>query len=868
MGSKINTSYWGANVNPDIYDSHTMSYGTSTNNIRNLIANGVYNPNTDSFDFSVSPWGIGYSAAGNRGQIVILRNGSRDGSAPGTITKIMFDGMDKENSNRPFALIDKNHYFRDSFRWLQSRVGGDITVDNQNYMKNAAVAYGSEYLSENSTTNGCLSLARVATYLDYQKYKLRVTGFIYINLDTGILRGFNFRNANETPEQAKIRFNNFTFPEHMAIVGIKVNMVGYAAYEGSPTSWFDLVDIGADGNVIQLRGHSIGSCINFNQITPTADDETKFKLCFTWNLGVYNNFYDEDSYSVSPYDYWENPPYVQNIPVEGENYRTGVQPTYNRVQVNGLGFSVDDHYRNTNIAGNFCDKEQNFSDITYKQRPLLYKINNNVMSEVKEGTALTQRTQQFRITSIYEVVGSNTFTKAQILSLIKHEVAFYGFQFYIAWGNAGGGTWSIGDDDLYLPKFDEHLITTGLYTSGAASLSEINATWGNVFDDSIPDYDVEYNPSPTPQGDDEKDGGKLNNNDYRGINLTGSNKFYALDETELNNFINFINGMYTSDTDDTQLKVDFKGSNPNDYIVSVSAYPFSLPFVGTSDNIPIGPISSTVAANRVEKQSIGVYSFGTIAIPQYYGDFRDFAPYTQIELYVPLAGTVSLDAAYYVGHSVRVEGVFDINTGSLSTKIIRISSDTGDETIDRVIDTSIAVQIPVTSRNMGDYQNNLHQMRMNLINSAVSGVTQSTGIITGGAAQAAQGVTSGNPLAGLSTSSMDIFGTTFKASQSVGNAYYALKHAQPAVAITSTASAANAFNMYNKAILFIKRAKMLSGFDAEKYGKTIGYACLKNTTIGDVSGFTVCSDIDLSGIPATADEINAIKSAFESGVYV
>ena len=315
MSSKINTNYWGANVSPKIYGDNTMSYGTSSNNIRNLIANGVYNPNTDSFDYSVSPWGIGYSAAGNRGQIVILRNGSRDGSAPGTITKIMFDGMDKENSNRPFALIDENHYFRDSFRWLQSRVGGDITVDSSNYMKNAAVVYGSEYLSQNSTTNGCLSLAKVATYLDYQKYKLRVTGFIYINLDTGTVAGFDFRNTFETIEQAKSRFENFSFPEHMAIVGIRVNLMTYAGASGSPTSWSDYPEMGYNGNAIQLRGHSIGSCINFNQITPTADDETKFKLCFTWNLGVYNNANDEDSFSVSPYDYWSNSPYVQNIPV-------------------------------------------------------------------------------------------------------------------------------------------------------------------------------------------------------------------------------------------------------------------------------------------------------------------------------------------------------------------------------------------------------------------------------------------------------------------------------------------------------------------------------------------------------------------------
>ena len=209
MGSKINTSYWGANVSPAEIGGYTYSYGTSSNNIRTLIANGAYDPNTDSFDLSVSPWGIGYSAAGNRGQIVLLRNGSRDGKAPGVFTKIMFDGMDKENSNRPFALIDRNHYFRDSFRWLQSRIGGDITVDSENYMKNAAVTYDSEYLSQNSKTSGCLSLARVATYLDYQKYKLRVTGFSYINLDTGAVSGYNFQNATETTEQAKTRFQNF-----------------------------------------------------------------------------------------------------------------------------------------------------------------------------------------------------------------------------------------------------------------------------------------------------------------------------------------------------------------------------------------------------------------------------------------------------------------------------------------------------------------------------------------------------------------------------------------------------------------------------------------------------------------------------------
>ena len=498
MGSKINTSYWGPNVSPTTQGGYTLSYGRSTNNIRTLIANGAYDPNTDSFDLSVSPWGIGYSAAGNRGQIVLLRNGSRDGAAPGVFTKIMFDGMDKENSNRPFALIDRNHYFRDSFRWLQSRVGGDITVDSENYMKNAAVTYGSEYLSRNSTSDGCLSLARVATYLDYQKYKLRVTGFSYINLDTGTVSGYSF-NRNETVEDAKTRFENFSFPEHMAIIGIRVNLMTYAGADGSPTSWSDYPYMGYDGNAIQLRGHSIGSCINFNQITATADEDTKFKLCFIWDLGIYNNAYNEDAYATIPYRYWDTDTAAMCFPVEGMNYRTGGQPTFNRIQVNGLGFSTDDQYRNTNMAGNFCDKEQSFSDITYKQRPLLYRVVNNQLTEVKEGDAVVYNTYQYyKLVSIYEVSGSDTFTKDQILSLIKHEVAFYGFEFYICWGNAGGGTFEVGSDDLFLPKFDEHLITTGNYTSGTASLSEPNATWGNVFGDDMPVYNYNYNPNPHP----------------------------------------------------------------------------------------------------------------------------------------------------------------------------------------------------------------------------------------------------------------------------------------------------------------------------------------------------------------------------------
>lgn len=872
--SKINTSYWGANVDPAIIGGYTFSYGLSSNNIRTLIANDAYNPNTDSFDYSVSPWGIGYSAAGNRGQIVLLRNGSRDGAAPGVFTKIMFDGMDKENTNRPFALIDKNHNFRDSFRWLQSRVGGDITVDGSNYMKNAAVTYESEYLSQNSTTNGCLSLAKVATYLDYQKYKLRVTGFIYINLDTGTVAGFNFRNTSETIEQAKSRFENFSFPEHMAIVGIRVNMMSYAGASGSPTGWSDFPNIGYPGNGIQLRGHSIGTCINFNQITVTADEETKFKLCFTWDLGVYNNSYDEDSYASVPHRYWSTDTAAMCFPVEGMNYRTGGQPTFNRIQVNGLGFSVDDQYRNTNMAGNFCDKEQSFSDITYKQRPLLYRIANSQLTEIKEGDAVIYDTYDYyRLTSIYEIVDSDTFTKAQILALIKHEVAFYGFQFYISWGNSSGGTWSIGDDDLFLPKFDEHLITTGLYTSGAASLAEDNATWGNVFADDMPDYDVDYNPPPPEPGREEKDFGNLTNRIAYRQATQGTIKYVASYAT-INQLQSFLNGSYLPDN--PAFIADFKGTNPQDYIVSLQKYPFALPHHSTA-SIVIGRVDTNLSAGLLYGTGMGIlpinsdctFDFGEVSVARYFGDFRDYL--SKITLMMPFIGSIDLDPKLYIDHTVGLQYLIDFDTGAVAAEIKRDGLTMETKT------STISISIPFFSANMGAYQNALAQTGFAIEQSKIK---QIAGIMST-ALSVGAGLASGGTMsdtAALGTAGGLIGGATSMISGQMQQQQlqYELDHTAPQIGTISVAAPANAFLLDDRARLLITRPAMIPGYDAAVYSHTVGNACAIPGTLSSFSGYTVASAAELSSITArdgsgvspTAEELRMIKQALQAGIYV
>lgn len=216
-----------------------------------------------------------------------------------------------------------------------------------------------------------------------------------------------------------------------------------------------------------------------------------------------------------------------------------------------------------------------------------------------------------------------------------------------------------------------------------------------------------------------------------------------------------------------------------------------------------------------------------------------------------MVGTAKLDPSYYVGHYVTVNYIYDINTGSLSAQILR------DDTIDKIIESTISVQIPVTARDMGSYQNNLYQMKMNLLNTAVHGAAS-------GITQTATAATKGTDINGVTNAAV----SGFEYGQQFGKTIYDMKHMQPAIAQTSTASPANGMQFYNNCVLFVKHLKMLDDFDPEKYGKTVGYACLMNKQLSDVSGFTVCANADLSGIPATADEINAIQAALQSGIYL
>ena len=133
------------------------------------------------------------------------------------------------------------------------------------------------------------------------------------------------------------------------------------------------------------------------------------------------------------------------------------------------------------------------------------------------------------------VAGNATKVKEYILK----QIAFLGLPFVYDPDNASRGI--IGETGVFLPVFDENGITTGEYKEGIDALRLTNSQWEDP-------RTANYNPNsgvPLP----DKDSGDLNNYQLHNLRYEGSNHYYLLTQSELTQFISFINGLYVGESD-------------------------------------------------------------------------------------------------------------------------------------------------------------------------------------------------------------------------------------------------------------------------------------------------------------------------------
>ena len=264
-------------------------------------------------------------------------------------------------------------------------------------------------------------------------------------------------------------------------------------------------------------------------------------------------------------------------------------------------------------------------------------------------------------------------------------------------------------------------------------------------------------------------------------------------------------------------------SSPIENIVSIKMLPFEIP-AGEDTEIVLGNVETGVLGKPVDidYNCKHVINPSGTTIAKKYGakyNYLNSSPYTKLSLFLPYIGFKSLDPAIFLDHELKVEYIADIITGSCVAMIyadsVPITQFTGE----------IGLDVPISATNRAQVE---------------AGILQSVGQVALGASVGSVG--------GMVAGAMSI----------LNNSYH-----------TDTEGVAspccNSFITHD--VFYILDAPCVQ--IPSRYAHTNGLPLFLSKTLRNVRGFTVCENVDTSGIPgATQEEKEMIKEALESGVYL
>ena len=457
---------------------------------------------------------------------------------------------------------------------------------------------------------------------------------------------------------------------------------------------------------------------------------------------------------------------------------------------------------------------------------------------------------------------------------IQRVAASYGVFFTLNYATANNG--ALNDNKMFLGVIDEQGLCHGDYTYGTDNETQPQYNWTSTNDSTYnPDAAIDKNTYSTQTtfnvvGD---YNGMVNRYVLNGSAVRAlSTSLWAV----MGDLITDAGGDYAN-----LEGVDYENfltANPMDCIIDLRKYPFKdIPAKGhwdaaTQKNINFGKKASSAAGYEFN-YTMFEYAFSNVDIfPRFGNCFLDYAPYTTMELYVPFCGTVELNPADFMGHTLKVFMEIDYTTGTCVTYIC------ADSLVIKSVNGTVAIDIPVSGTNSARIMSNLNNA-----------------VVTEGAARASlekAKVKNYFSLKGAVAGSMDLytggqFGVTGKLNKAMTagerwtqkGAEYNLTHQEQPVNVIKSCSSAGgwAIDLKCRLIIYYPDADFIDWINNKPslnldklstYAHLNGFACLENKTLDNFSGYAVISEIDLSNCSASETEKQLIKGLLQSGVYL
>ena len=256
-------------------------------------------------------------------------------------------------------------------------------------------------------------------------------------------------------------------------------------------------------------------------------------------------------------------------------------------------------------------------------------------------------------------------------------------------------------------------------------------------------------------------------------------------------------------------------NNPIENIISCKAIPYAIS--GTTQEITLGNVKTGVNGEKIS-QNFSKQTIGTVAIAEHYKNFLDYAPYTNVIIYLPYIGFKELDTSLVMGKTLKIEYTIDVITGGCLAQIyvgkIRLYEFTG----------NIGVDIPITASNRAQVESAYISAGVGVVSSAMNG--NAIGVA--------------DSIIGAATSQYHYSGT--------GN---------------PSPSCVSSTNRTCYVVIDRPQYQQLSAFN-----HTRGRMCCLSKTIGSLRGYTVCDkNVDISGVSATDEEKEEIVNILSSGFF-
>jgi hypothetical protein len=303
---------------------------------------------------------------------------------------------------------------------------------------------------------------------------------------------------------------------------------------------------------------------------------------------------------------------------------------------------------------------------------------------------------------------------------------------------------------------------------------------------------------------------------------TGLLHVYNPTTTQINEFGAWLWTTFSGDLIETLSKLF---NNPMDAVIGLHEL-YATP-ITSSDNTTIkaGYLDSQVASRLVSERYCQI-NCGAVSVPEFWGNYLDYAPYTKTFCYLPFIGMVELNTDDIVGSGVEISYKIDSYNGSCIALITTAKSGST-SCVTYQYSGNCAVEIPITSGMKS-------AMQSALIGAATTALVAATG---GSGAMLGAALIGG--VRGASTKNLVQHSGTF------GSSYGAMGLKKPYIIVKRP------------------KQKVVAG-----YNDNYGYPSHKMIRIADCTGYLKAIEVDVVSPTATENEKKMIEKLLKDGVFV